>query len=446
MKILLIHQSFASPNDPGGTRHYELLLRAHQAGCQPTVVAGSLNYLTGQKADEGTSQADENYDGVRVVRAYAHPTLHRSFIWRVLSFVSFMVMSFIAAWRIGKIDIVMGTSPPLFQPLSAWLIAVLRRRPFLLEIRDLWPEFAIDMGVLRNPLLIWLARRLEMFLYARASHLLVNSPAYRDYLIRKGISPSKISFIANGVDPAAFDPGADGKAFREQHDLVGKFVVLYAGALGIANDLTMVLNAASLLQDLPDVQFVLLGDGKERVNLEAQARSLQLQNVHFVGACPKKEVATVLAAADVCLAVLQNIPMFTTTYPNKVFDYMAAGKATLLAIDGVIRQAVEDAQAGTFVPPGNPEALANAVRWCAGHPEEIQRMGARGREYVERHFNRDIQSLQFVELIFRITGAKPPATADLQGAPRAAVSVPTSQNGTSGKHRITTMQPQTATR
>ncbi|MCC7087358.1 MAG: glycosyltransferase family 4 protein [Pirellulales bacterium] len=418
MKILLIHQSFASPEDPGGTRHFELLLRARQAGCKPIVVAGALNYLTGKNASEITSWATEqNYDGVRVLRAYAYPALHRSFVWRVLSFISFMITSFVIAWRVGKIDVVMGTSPPLFQPISAWLISVLRRRPFLLEIRDLWPEFAIDMGVLRNPVLIWLARRLERFLYSRATHLLVNSPAYRDYLINKQVPPHKISFIANGVDPTVFDPTADGKEFRQRHDLLDKFVVLYAGALGVANDLTTVIDAASLLSHRPEVQFVFVGDGKERINLESKCRSLGLRNVSFTGAYPKKQMPAVLAAADVCLAVLQNIPMFTTTYPNKVFDYMAAGRATLLAIDGVIRSALDDAQAGTFVPPGNPQAMADAVLWCAEHTQEARNMGANGRRFVEHHFNRDRQSQQFVQLILKLAGVRPSTELDSAAVP-----------------------------
>lgn len=404
MKILLIHQTFASPDDPGGTRHYELLLRARKAGWQPMVVTSDKSYQSGkQLVDSSEKSTGKDYNGVRVYRAYIHPNLHRSFVWRVLAYLSFTWMSFLTAWRIGKVDVVMGTSPSLFQPLSAWMISLLRRKPFLLEIRDLWPEFAIDLGVLRNPILIWLARRLEMFLYARATHLLVNSPAYRDYLIAKGISPKKISFIANGVEPAAFDPAEVGERFRKQHQLDGRFVVVYAGALGLANDISTVVDAATLLKDLPNVRIVLIGDGKERQNLEAQVNSLHLTNVIFAGALPKKDIPEALAAADVGLAVLQNIPMFTTTYPNKVFDYMAAGRATLLAIDGVIRIAVEKANAGLFVPPGNPQALAEAIRWCHNHPDELREMGRNGRRCVEQDFNRELQAQQFVELIQRIS-------------------------------------------
>src|SRR5262245_30156863 len=144
MHVLLIHQVFASPSEAGGTRHYELLSRLIRSGNQATVVASNLSYLSGKDMVEGSKWVTEqDLDGIRVLRAYTYPSLHRSFVWRVVSFISFMFTAVLAAWKAGKVDVVMGTSPPLTQPLSAWFISVLRRRPFLLEIRDLWPEFAI---------------------------------------------------------------------------------------------------------------------------------------------------------------------------------------------------------------------------------------------------------------------------------------------------------------
>ncbi len=163
-----------------------------------------------------------------------------------------------------------GTSPPIFQAVSAWLVAVLRRRPFLFEIRDLWPEFAIGLGVLKNPLLIMLSRWLERFLYARATHILVNSPAYVDYFETLVIPETKISLIPNGVDADMFDPHADGRPIRDELALQDKFIVTYAGALGLANDIDTILQAAARLRDEPMIHFLLVGDGKERPNLESQ--------------------------------------------------------------------------------------------------------------------------------------------------------------------------------
>ncbi len=402
-RILLIHQAFISPSEAGGTRHYELAQHLIRQEHEFTIVASNLGYLTGQCVVEGKGLVKEQIiDNVRVLRAYAYPSLHKSFVWRTISFLSFMLTSVWAALRAGPVDLVIGTSPPIFQAVSAWLVALLRRRPFLLEVRDLWPEFAIGMGVLRNSVLISLSRWLERFLYARATHIVVNSPAYREYLLEKAIPGEKITLIPNGVDVTAFSPGADGQEVRQQFNLDGKFVVIYAGALGMANDIGTILSAADALRDNRDIHFLLVGDGKERANLETRARELQLSNVTFAGSHPKASIPDFLAASDVCVATLQDIPMFRTTYPNKVFDYMAAGRPTILAIDGVIREVVEAAGGGIFVPPGNPSALAGAIRKLSADRECAQTMGHAARRYVVEHFDRRQQAEAFAELVRRL--------------------------------------------
>jgi glycosyltransferase involved in cell wall biosynthesis len=403
MHLLLIHQAFVSPREPGGTRHYELAHHLVQCGHQCTIVASDLSYLTGQHTVKREGMfAEQELDGVRVLRVYTYPSLHRSFVWRVASFLSFMVTSIWAALRAGQVDLVIGTSPPIFQVVSAWLVALLRGCPFLLEVRDLWPAFAIDMGVLKNPALILVSRYLERFLYARAGHILVNSPAYRDYLLDRGISGSKISLIPNGVDPDVFDPQADGRQIRDELALHGKFIVTYAGALGLANDVSTVLRAAARLRNEPEIHFILVGDGKERPNLEKQAHSLALTNITFMGARPKTSMPAILAASDACIAILKDVPMFRTTYPNKVFDYMAAGRPTILAIDGVIRHVVEAAEGGVFVPPGDEAALADAVRFLSQNRQQAAAMGTVARLYVVKYFNRHQQAAQFVELVQRL--------------------------------------------
>ncbi|ABC78474.1 glycosyltransferase family 4 protein [Syntrophus aciditrophicus] len=405
MHVLLIHQAFVSPSEAGGTRHFELAQRMLREGHQFTIVASDLSYLTGKPVVERDGLVTEqNVEGVRVLRAYTYPSVHRSFVWRIVSFLSFMISSVWAGLRAGPVDLVMGTSPSIFQAVSAWLVALLRRKPFLLEIRDLWPEFAIDMGVLKNPFLIRLSRWLENFLYARADHILVNSPAYRDYIHNKDIVLEKISLVANGVDPELFNPQAAGGKVRRELGLDGCFVVTYAGALGMANDIPTVLRAADRLRDLENIRFLFVGDGKERQNLESMAEEMNLPNVIFAGSRPKSDMPDILAASDACLAILMDIPMFRTTYPNKVFDYMAAGRPSILAIDGVIREVIEAAGGGIFVPPGDDKALAKAVRWMALHPEQARAMGATARNYVAKHFNRSTQAVEFVRLACTLAG------------------------------------------
>jgi lipopolysaccharide/colanic/teichoic acid biosynthesis glycosyltransferase/glycosyltransferase involved in cell wall biosynthesis len=406
MRVLLIHQAFVGPDEPGGTRHYELARRAVQHGIQFTVVASNLGYLTGEQVSADQKTADQQLDGIRVLRAYTYPSLHRSFVWRVVAFFSFMLASIRTARSAGPVDLVMGTSPPIFQAVSAWLVAVLRRSPFLLEIRDLWPAFAVDMGVLRSRPLIWLSRRLERFLYARATHLLVNSPAYREYLIEMGVPADKITLIANGVDAGLFDPEARGEAIRTRYHLQDKYVVTYAGALGLANAIETIVQAAGLLKQHLEIHFLLVGDGKERRRLESLAQKLELDNLTFAGVCPKSEMPDLLAASDACIATLKNIPMFRTTYPNKVFDYMAAGRPTVLGIDGVIRQVIEAANGGIYVPPGDEQALAETVLSLSRDRQLGTELGRNARVYVEQHFNRDRQGAGFVALLNRLAPAR----------------------------------------
>jgi glycosyltransferase involved in cell wall biosynthesis len=407
MNVLLIHQAFTSGQDAGGTRHYELGQRLAAQGDKLQVVASQVGYLSGRRVRTGRGGLfyRENIGGIEVLRAYAPAVHNRGFGWRIWTFLVFMTTSAWAGLRAGPADLVMGTSPPIFQGLSAWLVARLRRVPFLLEIRDLWPEFAIDMGMLKIPVLQSLARRLETFLYRHADHLLVNSPAYRDYLLKKGVPAAKISFVANGVDIDMFRPDTDGAAIRSRFGLEGKTLVVYAGAHGMANDLGTILQAAERLRSDSSLHFLFVGDGKERANLESEARRLNLSNVTFAGPLPKEAMPDVLAAADICVATLMNIPMFATTYPNKVFDYMAAGRPTVLGIDGVIRRVLEEADGGLCITPGDPVGLADAIARLADDAGLRDRMGRSARRHVATHFDRRTQAEEFRDVLRHVGAA-----------------------------------------
>ena len=389
MRILLINQSFVSPDEPGHTRHFEMAKFLRERGHELVIVASDVNYQTGQRTIERKGlYSEQMIDGIQVLRTYIVPSLHRSYFWRIISFFSFMFSSVWIALLVKDVDLVMGTTPPIFQAVSAWFVALVKRKPFLLEVRDLWPEFAVNMGVLKNPIIIGLARWLENFLYARASHILVNSPAYERYIIEKGVSEKKVTFIPYGTDVEMFNPDVDGGRIRKGLGLEDKFTVVYAGALGQANDIFTVLRAAQRLRDESKICFVLFGDGKERAHLEREARLKNLTNVIFAGAHPKKEMPFVLASSDVCLAILQDITMFRTTYPNKVFDYMAAGRATVLVIDGVIREVIESSNGGVFVKPGDDTQLAKTILALSKDRQRVQQMGMNAREYLVKHLDR----------------------------------------------------------
>jgi glycosyltransferase involved in cell wall biosynthesis len=397
MHILLIHQAFVALDEAGGTRHHELARGLARRGHQVTVIASRVSYLTGKA--EAALPAEEQVDGGRVtiLRAYTYSALHRSFVHRIFSFFSFMLASFWLGLRVRHVDLVWGTSPPIFQGVTAWALARLKGVPFLFEVRDLWPAFAIQVGVLRNRLLIRLSEWLERFLYRRAGQVMVNSPGFTAHVRQRGAR--RVELVPNGADVRMFDPYASGMDFRWAHGLENKFVVLYAGAHGMSNDLDVLLQAAQRLAGRPEIALVLVGDGKERPRLMQEAAALKLANVHFIPPVPKAEMAQALAAADACLAILKPIPLYATVYPNKVFDYMAAGRAVILAIDGVIREVVEQAQGGVFVPPGDAAAMANAILKLADDPEIGRAMGTNGRRYVEAHFDRPALAERLAELV-----------------------------------------------
>jgi glycosyltransferase involved in cell wall biosynthesis len=406
MKILLLNQAFVSPDEPGHTRHFEMAQYLRDHGHELVIVASDLNYQTGQRTIERHGLfTEQRIDGVRILRSYIYPTLHRSYFWRIISFFSFMFSSVWTALSVKDADLIMGTTPQIFQAVSAWFVAFVRNKPFLLEVRDLWPEFGVSMGVIKNPVVIALARWLEKFLYTRATHILVNSPAYKEYMVARGVPADKITYIPYGTDVDMFNPNVDGHSVRKKLGLEDKFVVLYAGALGQANDIYTVLCAAKHLNEENHIRFVFWGDGKERPNLQSEAERLELENVIFAGVCPKKEMPFVIASSDVCLAILQNVPMFRTTYPNKVFDYMAAARATVLVIDGVIREVVESSKGGVFVEPGNDKLLAETILELSKDPKRVKQMGENARAYLVQHLDRRDRLDETLQLLQKMVHA-----------------------------------------
>jgi glycosyltransferase involved in cell wall biosynthesis len=387
MHILLIHQAFASIEEPGGTRHHELARQLAQMGEKVTVITGQVSYLTGQRtASGGLLNREVDDRGVEILRIYSYQKWHQSFFHRMFSFISFMISSFIAGLQIKQVDVVWGTTPPLFQGLTAWFLARLKGA-----------EFAIAVGVLRNPLLIWMSKLMERFLYRRADRIVVNSPGFLKHVFEQGAKSIRV--IPNGVDVKMFSNQVNIHSRSADERLVGRFVVLYAGAHGEANDLKVALEAAVNLREEDQIRFVFIGDGKEKSSLVANAAERGLDNVLFYPPVPKCDMPRALESADVCLAILKPIEEFKTTYPNKVFDYMAAGKPVVLAIDGVIRSVIEEAKAGVFVPPGDPIALADAIKELWQNPGVVEQMGRAAREFVSDKFDRSKQVEAFIALL-----------------------------------------------
>ena len=390
MHVLLVHQAFATPDEAGGTRHYEIGRHLVDVGHDFTTVTSRTNYQTRKVWTGGDTESPSRF---QVRRIWSIDAVGSGFVRRLFAFFSFMVSALYYGLRVNRVEVVWGTSPPIFQALSAFLLSKIKRVPFVLEIRDLWPDFAVVTGVLRNPGLIFIARHLERFLYRHADLLIVNSPAYVDWVIERGAAPHKVILIPNGVDVGTFD-GADGLRARNAMEIRDEFVVMYAGAHGLANNLNFMIDTAVRLRDHQNIIFVLVGDGRDKARIERRVDVEGLTNVRLISAVSKSEVPDYLAAADLCFAALEPVPLFDMTYPNKVFDYMAAGRPTILAIDGVIRDVIEKASGGTFVAPDDADRAAAEIVRYEEDRELCRTEGENALRYVQENFDRRGQAEQ----------------------------------------------------
>lgn len=406
LRILLIHQFFLGDHEGGGSRWNEMSRIWTEAGHDVTVLAGTMHYMGSQSTGQPGTRFHEstNRDGVKVIRCHVSDSYHRSFPGRLWAYFSF---TFSSSWggirrAKGRYDIIVVTSPPLFVGLTALVLSWWKRTPFVFEIRDLWPESAIDTGVLSNRHVIRFAYWFEGFVYKKAKLINVLTPAFREVLIhKKNIPAEKIIFIPNAADFALSENlrttfvAAD---FRETHDLTGKFVITYVGAHGVANHLSQLLDTAELLRGT-NVLFLLIGDGMQKKTLIADAAKRGLTNVRFVDSVPKREVFRYILASDMGTSVLKRADTFRTVYSNKTFDYFSCRKPVLMAIDGVSRALVEAAGAGSFVEPENPRDFADRIRFYLDNPDLLQGQGENGYRYAREHFDREKLALQYLKLI-----------------------------------------------
>lgn len=390
MKVLFLHQTFPSANEEGSGRAYDFAKHLVQQGHDVTIIAGNFSYLAGNSTAKGRARfivVEDNPEGFLVLRPWSYNGYHKGYSGRVLTFITYMITCFITTLSAGRFDLIVGASPPISVGAVGAVAAFLKRTPYVFEVRDLWSEVAIQLGFISNSLLIAMIRWIERRIYRFASRVIINSPGFAPHLETQRIRRDRVKLVPNGVDLQIFRPGLGGDEIKERYGLKGKVVGVYAGSLGMANDINTILRAAELTRD-EGISFVLVGDGKERPQLERECSQRRIDNVIFAGPQRKQDIPLFLGAADAGVVTLLNIPLFKTVYPNKVFDAMACEKPVILLVDGVARQLVEDAKAGLFVPPANPEKLAQAMIYLRDNPVDAAAMGRRGRPFLEAKFER----------------------------------------------------------
>ena len=344
----------------------------------------------------------ERHDGIVVHRVWTLLAPNKGVVKRTLNYLSFMPPAVWRSLRLGRFDVLVGTSPQFFCAVATWIAASLGRTPWVFELRDLWPESIHAVGAARAYMPLKMLERLELLMYAQARSVVCVSEAFVRNLVSRGVPTSKISFVPNGVDTAVWTAGVRAKGRAKLDAGESDIIVSYIGTVGMAHDIGTVLDAARLLgRERPRLRFVIIGDGAEREALAARARAEGLDNVTFTGLVPRAEIPDYLAASDVSLVTLKPSDLFKTVLPSKMFESMAAARAIVLAVDGEARQVLERAGAGLAVAPGNAAALADAVRRLAGDPELRQRLGAAGASFVERDFSRHTWAHRYLDVLDR---------------------------------------------
>ncbi len=370
----------------------ETAQRLVQLGHQVTVLTTMPNYPGGivPPAYCGRILQEELLSGVRVIRVWCYVSANRGFLRRVLAQLSFGCLApLLGGKSVGRPDVIIVGSPPLFNIIAGRILARQKRCPFIFWVADLWPESAIQFGVLRNSVFIKLATWLEWSSYRRSSLVWVVAEGVRNLLIQRGLPPEQIYLLTNGVDSARFRPLPQAEA-RASFGWDERFTVLYAGTHGLAHGLMSVLAAAERLRNDRDIRFVFAGDGEEKARLVAYARTHDLKNVLFLDPLPHARMPLLLAAADVCLVSMRKLPLLETTLPLKMFEIMACARPMLLSARGEARKVAEQrAGAALSIEPEDAEALVCAILYIKGHPEVARQLGQRGRHYVERHFDYD---------------------------------------------------------
>ncbi|MDM1096709.1 glycosyltransferase family 4 protein [Myroides odoratimimus] len=409
MKILLLHQYYLEEDDAGGSRWNEITKNWVEGGHEVTVIAGMMhaNGLEKRSEYKGKYYIRKKQDKVNVLRCHVSESYNNGFIGRLWGYFSFMFSSLWGGvFKVkGKYDVIIVTSPPLFVGISGYLIALCKKMPFVFEVRDLWPESAIDTGVLKNKMIIKIAYAVESFLYKKAKLINVLTPAFYNTLKdKKNVREDKLIMIPNAADFSLSEEvvnNFDRDSFRKEYGLEDKFVITYVGAHGVANHLDQLLEAGKKLEDT-NVVFLLIGQGMEKKRLKEKAISMNLENVMFFDPVPKKEVFKFILASEMGASVLKKVDTFKTVYSNKTFDYFSCKKPILMAIDGVSRELVEQAQAGAYVEPENIVEYDRIIRDYISNPSKLSIQGENGYVYAKQNFDRLYLAEKYLKAIEKI--------------------------------------------
>jgi putative colanic acid biosynthesis glycosyltransferase WcaI len=382
-RILFLTHYFHPEVGASQTRILECARLLHARGYDVTVLTGFPNYPDGviPKPYRGRWLQSERLHGITVLRTAVYPAPNRGFGRRLVNHASFALSSMFTSWRAGRADVVVAETPPLFTAMAAVFVARMRGARLLLNVADLWPESAVQLGALHNRFAIRGAEAIERFAYRHADLITAPTPGVRSAIESRGEFDGKVRLLPNAVDVDRFHPNGGASAGNKR--------VIYCGTVGLAQGVRTLLEAArELEQEDSDLEFLIVGDGAERTELEALAEEWNLSNVTFTGRVTHEEVPRYIESAAVAVMLLRDVPLFRDALPTKLLEYMAAGRPVVAAASGQVSELVASAGAGIVCPPEDAPAVADAIRRLAADEDAARRLGECGRRHVEENLSR----------------------------------------------------------
>lgn len=391
MKILYVTQHFPPETGAAQGRAYEMAKNLSCLDNEIIILTGFPNYPKGEIHDEykGKFYQKEKIDNITVIRTFLIPDTKTNVFVRLLNYISFFISSIIGGMMQKNIDMIYASSPPLTVGISGYILSLLHKTDFILEIRDLWVESAVQLNELNNDFLISFGRRIEKFLYNKAKKIISVTNGIKESLIKEGIDTNKIGVITNGVDINHFKPVNKINLLEEELNSDDSFIVMYAGNIGTAQGLDVILDAALKTKE-QNIKYYIIGEGVEKERLKRRINKKEISNVKLYDSKTKEEIVNYLSVSDALLVSLKNIPLFDGAIPSKLFDYMSMEKPILLGVNGEAKNILNDAEAGIYFEPENSDELHKAILKLYQNKKMRNRMGNNARKYIANNYTRKI--------------------------------------------------------
>ena len=406
LHILFLTHYYPPESNAPANRVSELARAWVAAGHRVTVLTGAPNHPEGRVYPGHRNRLlhRETLEGVEVVRVWTYLAPNEGVVRRSLNFLSYFLAAALSVFRLPTPDVVISTSPQFFAGLAGAVVAAVKRRPWVLEIRDIWPESIAAVGAVKKGWLLRGVERVEEWAYRRADQVVAVSHAFIPHISARGPLKRPVAIVENGVDLTVFDGADRGGDLRSRHGLQDKVVFGYIGTHGMAHALETVLRAAALERDNPAIGWLLVGSGAERERLLGLKSDLALDHVVMLDHRPRSEMPAIWSAIDVSLVVLRRSELFKRVIPSKMFEAMAMSRPIILGVDGEARRIVETGDCGLFVEPEDPAALAAAACDLAADPALRRRLGANGATFVRAEYDRGALAARYLTILAAVVG------------------------------------------